>query len=150
MPKAHRRWYRGAAGAVSATLLVFLSLLSLAPPGTALAGEAPATEPGELLFAKLHPDFIVNLRGAGSHFLMVTAQIQTRRPEDVQNALHHLPALRHELLMIMGELGFRDALSLEGRQKLAEDSLTAVRRVLDEETGGNAVEAILFTDYQVE
>ena len=152
-------WYRGATLRVSAALLALCLIAAVLVPArqasaTAEAAEevaAQASDSGdELLYTKLYPDFIVNLRGSGSHFLMVTTQIRTRLQSDIDNALLHLPALRHNLLMLMGEISYRDALSVEGRQKLADDALAAIQRVLDEEVGGSEVEAVLFTDYLVE
>ncbi len=145
-------WYRGATRDVSAWLLPLLLAMTfmLFPGAGDAASDAPPAATGELLFTKLSPDIIVNLRGSGSHYLMVTAQLQTRRPEDILNAQRHLPALRHNLLMMMGGFDYREAMTLEGRQKLADESLAIVRRVLDEEAGSNAVEAVLFTSYLVE
>ena len=146
-------WYRGATRCVSATLLALTLNGAALPPAHAQGTAAEATpvesRPGSL-FTKLYPDFIVNLRGNGSHFLMVTTQVQTRAQVDIDNALKHRPALRHHLLMLLGDVSYRDALSPEGRLKLAEDALAVVRRVLDEEAGGSEIEAVLFTSYLVE
>ena len=123
--------------------------LLAAGPGRAWASEDEGAD-RQVLYTKLHPDIIVNLRGSGSHYLMVTAQVQTPSRADVDNTQVHLPAIRHHMLMMMGEMGYREALTPEGRQKLADETLAIVRRVLDEEVGENAVERVLFTSYLVE
>ena len=150
MIPASRRCYPDTVRGVSFPLLsLLLALLVAAPPIPAAAAEGEAA-PAPLLYGRIPPDIIVNLRGSGAHYLMVTAEIQTRSQADIENVLHHAAAIRHHMLMSMGEVGYREALTPEGRQQLADEALAIVRRVLAEEAGGNEVEAVLFTSYLVE
>jgi len=156
-------------------LLLAVALCGSLPTGVGAAEEATAESAGEVTgevtgdaaeeatgeateeavqsaahYTRLAPDILVNLRGSGGHYLMVTAEVQTRSAADVEKVMQHAPAIRHHMLMSMGEMGYREALTVEGRQKLADDSLAIIRRVLDEETGANEVVAVLFTSYLVE
>ena len=155
MPQYTSRWYPRSAATGSGLAIFLLGLVLtgtpvLLPAAEQATAEAAGVAKAELLFARLTSDLVVNLRGSGAHYLMVTAELQTRSQTDNDNAQPHAPAIRHQLLMNMGEMGYREALTIEGRQKLAEQALQTVREVLDEEAGGNNVEAVLFTSYLVE
>lgn len=152
MHREPARCYPGTLRAVrSTTRLLLAAVLCASLPSPAHAAEEePAAVRAEMLYSRIPPDILVNLRGSGGHYLMVTAEIQTSRQADIDNALYHAAAIRHHMLMSMGEVAYRDALSPEGRVRLGEQSLAIVRRVLDEETGDNDVRAVLFSSYLVE
>ncbi len=107
--------------------------------------------PAEAKYYKLRPDLVANLQSRGrSHFLMLTAQVMSRGPEGIKQAQYHLPALRHQILLLMGDQSYSTLKTLKGKKKLQGDILAIIQEILTEETGESQIEAVYFTDFVIE
>jgi flagellar protein FliL len=101
------------------------------------------------LYVPLDPPFVVNFdAGQGARFLQVTVQLMTRKPEMVEFVKAHDPAIRNDLLLLFGNQRVDEVSTREGKEKLREGALEAVRKIISSE-GGKAeeIEALYFTSF---
>ncbi|HET9391464.1 MAG TPA: flagellar basal body-associated FliL family protein [Steroidobacteraceae bacterium] len=112
--------------------------------------EVKAKEPpAPPLYVALDPPFVVNFEGDPLvRFLQVAVQVMTRDPPTVELLKANDPAVRNDLLLLLGNqkssvLGTRD-----GKENLRAEALAAIRHVI-EGAGGkpDKVEAIYFTSF---
>jgi flagellar FliL protein len=81
---------------------------------------------------------------------MVTVQEMSRSPEGIVTAKHHMPAVRHHLLMLLSEQSLESLSSVEAKQQLMQDALLKIQELLVAESGNPSIEAVFFTDFVVE
>ena len=101
------------------------------------------------LYVPLDPPFVVNFdAGAGARFLQVTVQLMTRAPEMAEFIKAHDPVIRNDLLLMFGNQKVEEVSTREGKEKLRESALEAVRKIIGSE-GGKAeeLEALYFTSF---
>jgi flagellar FliL protein len=101
------------------------------------------------LYVPLDPPFVVNFdAGQGARFLQITVQLMTRKPEMVEFVKAHDPVIRNDLLLLFGNQKVEEVASREGKEKLREGALEAVRKIIGSE-GGKAeeIEALYFTSF---
>ena len=110
--------------------------------------EAPAQK--EALYVKFHPDFIVNLKADRPQFLMVTIQGMSRENDGIEAAKHHMPAIRHALLMLLSEQTVETVNSVADEKRLMDEALLRIQDVMVAETGTPNIEAVFFTDFVLE
>jgi flagellar protein FliL len=97
----------------------------------------------------LEPPFVVNLIGSagGARYLQVEVQLMTRDPEAMKNIQLHAPAIRAKLLMLFAQQNAEALITRTGKERLQNDALTDVKKLLIAETGKPSVEALLFTSF---
>ncbi|MCP5149450.1 MAG: flagellar basal body-associated FliL family protein [Chromatiales bacterium] len=112
---------------------------------------AQGAGPAQAEYLKLHPDFVVNVRGGGRvRYLLATVQVMSRDAGILDAAKHHLPALRHELLLLLSEQTYDQLRGVESRKALQDAALTAVNGVLEREEASKQVEGLYFTNFVLE
>jgi flagellar FliL protein len=126
-----------------------------------LGGEEKIAEEGEeeveekvaetkqpLNYIPLDPAFVVNFGDDSEvRFLQITIELGTRQSEMVDQVKEHRPAIRNNLVMLFSN---QDPLALntrEGKEKLREETLVEVQKVLEDETGDPGVEKVFFTSF---
>lgn len=117
-------------------------------------GEAKAEEHKEehkaaAQYIALEPPFVVNFdAGASARFLQVAVQLMTRSPELGEFIKAHDPAIRNDLLLLLGNQKVEDVNTREGKEKLRGEALETVRNILTAE-GAKAeeLEAVYFTSF---
>ena len=125
----------------------FLVLVAFAAIGTE---EAANSGTKEALYVKFHPDFIVSLKAERPRFLMVTIQGMSRENKGIEAAKHHMPAIRHSLLMLLSEQTVDTVKTVTDKKRLMDEALVRIQQVLVAETGTPNIEAVLFTDFVLE
>ncbi len=105
--------------------------------------------PAPAQYFALEPPFVVNLIGStgGARYLQVEVQLMTRDPEAMKNIQLHAPAIRAKLLMLFAQQDAEGLITRAGKEKLQNDALTDVKKLLIAETGKPSVEALLFTSF---
>jgi len=126
-----------------------LLTLSIMPLWAAEEGEEEvAKDPS---YVKLSPAFVVNLkRGTGAKFLQVKAEVLVNSKEAAEEVKLHMPAVRHTLIMQLSNQDGRAIRSIETREKLRTDSEAAVKKTLEDMSGGPVIEGLFFTNYVVQ
>lgn len=113
------------------------------------AGEEGAAAPTSTYFA-IKPAFVVNYGGAGRlRYLKasITLRVESGGMADVR---HHLPYIRHSLVMLLSRQTDEDMSSMQGRELLRQSALETVRQVLIEEAGEEAIKDLLFDSFIVQ
>ena len=141
-----------AIGRLLGALLPIVMVALVAMPTRAPAASEDAEEPAAAGYLKLHPDFIVNLQSAGKpRILLATVQVMSRDTATLEGASHHLPALRHHMLLLLGEQTYPHIREAEAQRELQGVALEALNGVLASEMGAShALEGVYFTNFIIE
>lgn len=154
------------AGGAARTLLIGSAVLLLLAGG-GLAGmllgnrtaESPAGSAAEArpqkpaLYASLLPPLVVNFRDSGgdSHYMQVTLDVMSREPAVIEAVKQHSAAIRNGLILLFSDsVDYASVNTREHKERMLEDALTEIRKVLRERTGNDAVEAVYFTSLIVQ
>ena len=130
------------------TLLALLLVFPVA--ATAVSGNA-----GEGPYLALDP-FVVNIQdGSRLRFMQVKVQLMSGNSQIHQAIKMHMPAVRDALVMLLSHQNVEGLGSLEGREALRAQALTAAQSVVTQFTGvaptaGAAIEAVYFTDFVIQ
>jgi len=131
-------------------ILSILVVLCVLLPGLSHANSASG-DGGATPYVALEPPFVVNLKANDRiRFLQIKSQVKLNNSESAPILEHHMAMVRHTLLMLFSEQDEKTIRTLEGKEALREESLTAVREVLEEETGDSLVQQIYFTDFVIQ
>jgi len=124
-------------------LLLVLWLLPVATLASSADTEAPADEVRDFEYIAMSPPFVVNVGGTGRiGFLKIEVSLRANK-QAASLVQHHMPALRHELIMLFSRQD-PDALdSPEQREALRLEALGAVRHA----AGSDGVQDLLFTSF---
>lgn len=143
-------------------LLIIVALLVLGAGGAGawfmLAGnttgkktDAKKVEPPKsaALYVALDPPFVVNFEAEQLvRFLQVTVQVMSRDPATIDLIRTNDPVVRNDLLLLLGNQDYTTISTREGKEKLRQQSLEAVRKVVVSAGGkAEAVEAVYFTSF---
>lgn len=119
--------------------------------GDKKAGEAHVekVEPKKpSLYVPLEPPFVVNFQSGPAKFLQVAVQLMTREPEFVEFLKSHDPAIRNDLLLLLGAQKVDELSTREGKEHLREEALAAVRKLIKDEGGEpEKLENLYFTSF---
>ncbi len=106
------------------------------------------TEKKAAVYIPLEPAFVVNFEGKGpARFLQITVEAMTRSPEMEEKIKKHMPVLRNALVFLFGSQTYENVSTLDGKEKLRTAALTALQKILEEETGEPGIEALYFTSF---
>lgn len=111
--------------------------------------KAEPAKKGPALYIALEPPFVVNFKQqALLRFLQVSMQVMTRDPATQTLLKENDPAVRNELLSLLGNLDYDTISTTEGKEALRQQALTAVRKIVTDEGGkATSVEAVYFTSF---
>jgi flagellar protein FliL len=118
-------------------------------PKAVAAAKAKEAEKLPALYVALDPPFVVNFEAEQLvRFLQVTVQVMSRDPETVELVKANDPVVRNDLLLLLGGQHYETISTRDGKEKLRQQALDAVRRVVTS-AGGKAdkVEAVYFTSF---
>lgn len=107
--------------------------------------EAAEPTPAPALYSELRPAFVVNL--AGNRFLQLEIDLMARDAAVIEAVKRHNPAIRNDLLLLLGSQKPSDLQSLEGKVTLQQQVLEAINAILDAREQGLAVEEIYFSSF---
>lgn len=116
------------------------------------AAEGEAADPGSSRYIDLKPAFVVNYGGSGRlRYLKTDIALRISGGVDGPNDIrHHMPYIRHALVMSLSRASEEDLSSMEGRELLRQSTLEAVREVLMNEEGRQFVDDLLFNSFIVQ
>lgn len=107
--------------------------------------EAPKAE---ALYLPLDPAFVVNLgEGRGQRFLQVQIELMARDQTQLDAASHHMPRIRSNLLLLLGQQDEQALSTRAGKEQLQSAVLDEINTVLRSETGHAGIEAVYFTRF---
>jgi flagellar FliL protein len=125
------------------------------PKPDAAAAQAPAekaTPKTAALYFKFDPAFVVNFGGEGSaRYLQVMVEAMTRDPPTLEMIKNNEPAVRNDLVMLFSSQDNATLLSPDGKEKLRNATLEAVRKIVAAEGGDpKSVENVYFTSFVIQ
>lgn len=103
-------------------------------------------------YIELKPAFIVNYGGTGRlRYLKTEISLRVGGGVGGPSAIrHHMPYIRHTLVMLLSKASEEDLSSMEGKEMLRQRALEAVRQVLIHEEGEEHVIDLLFNSFIVQ
>jgi len=103
---------------------------------------------GEAKYVKLGESFVVNfMAGDQIRYLQVTIEVMTHDPA-VPGAIEtHLPVIRNNLVMLFSGLDYKTLSTVEGKQKIREEALHEVQKILEKRTGTLGIDDLYFTSF---
>jgi flagellar FliL protein len=99
----------------------------------------------EPIYTPLNPPLIVNFANDENGFMQVELQVMARDEKVIEAVKTNAPAIRNALLMLYAGKTREDVSNREGKEKLREETLAEVKRVVDPYTGEHEVEDVYFT-----
>jgi flagellar FliL protein len=111
--------------------------------GKKAAPKAPA------VFVPFDPPFVANFEADGElRFLQVQVEVMTRDPLVAEQIKTQTPVIRNELLLLFGSVDATKIATREGKEKIRQDALDSIRRIVTEEGGkGEKIEQVYFTSF---
>jgi len=103
---------------------------------------------GTPIYVPLHPAFVVNFENQEQvSFLQVDIQIMTY-DSSVEIALKtHMPAVRNELLLMLGGKQYHEINTREGKRALSQEAIQVIQDVLKNVGEPHSIEALYFTSF---
>lgn len=112
------------------------------------ASDSKKASKAPLNYVPLDPPFVVNFGGDSDiRFLQVTVEVGTRDPAVVERVKEHRPAIRNSLVLLFSSQDPHALNAREGKEKLRDETLAEVQKVLRQETGVPGVESVFFTSF---
>jgi flagellar FliL protein len=113
------------------------------------AKKAEEAHKGPPIYVALDPPFVVNFESEQLvRFLQVTVQVMSRDPATVEIVKANDPVVRNDLLLLLGNQHYQTISTREGKEKLRQQALDAVRHVVSTAGGKpEQVEAVYFTSF---
>jgi flagellar FliL protein len=110
--------------------------------------EKPKEPPQYMAF---DPPMVVSFQDQGTmRFLQVTVEVMGRNEETMAAVKTHMPVIRNNLLMMFGGRNMQQLTDREGKEKLRQEALVEVQRIIKENTGKPGVEDLYFTSFVVQ
>jgi flagellar FliL protein len=125
-------------------------------PHKAVAGEAAAAEASKPkaapIYYKFDPAFVVNFGGESNvRYLQITLEAMSRDPAVVEEIKNNEPAIRNDLVLLFSAQQYDALMAAEGKEKLRQSTLDAVRKTVAAEGGkSDAIEGVYFTSFVIQ
>ena len=107
---------------------------------------------GESYYLALEPPFIVNFVYKDTlRYLQMTLSVMSHEPQILEQVTHHMPAIRHRLIMLISNKTFKELNGVDSKETLREEMLLEIRNIIQAEQNKThnpgRVEAVYFTGY---
>ncbi len=111
--------------------------------------ESRRTQVTPPIYVPLDPPFVVNFEAEQLvRFLQVSVELMTRDVATADLLKANDPVLRNDLLLLFANQKYQDIATREGKERLRQEALSAVRRVVAAAGGRpERVEAVYFTAF---
>jgi flagellar protein FliL len=127
----------------------FVLLLSfLFIPAFVYAQEEKESEGAAIEYLEFTPKFTVNLAEPGK-YLMVNVQILAEGADTVARIKKHMPALRHEIIMLFTGRPSDQLQTMEQREALRQETSEVIHKSLDKLETGDGFRDVFFTEFLI-
>ena len=133
-----------------ATLTLVTACALTASKVTASTPDPTAKDP---LYIKMRPNLVVNVQKgtSGASFVMLTTMVRAEDKDALAAVEHHMPVLRHHLIMLLSTKSSDELVSLDGKKALRAEAERSIETFLKAETGRDrTVKAVYFTEFVLE
>lgn len=124
--------------------------LAIREPAAAKAEDAKKKAAPAVYYA-FDPPLIVNFDDEQAvRFLQLQMDVLARDQETIEAVKLHSPVIRNNLLMLMNGRDYKALMTREGKEKLRQECLKEIQRILTKETGKPGIEDVFFTSFVVQ
>jgi len=127
-------------------VILFLSFFLVVNNGYA-SDDEETVEP-VLEYVEMSPKFTVNL-DKRKKYLAVSVQLLVEGEGYVEKVKKHMPALRHELIMIYSGRSAAELQTMEQREALRQETKEVITQVLDKYSTSDGFRDVFFTEFLV-
>jgi len=100
------------------------------------------------VFYKFRPQFVVNLpSNRRIRYLQIEVNVMARSEKVIESVETLAPLLKSELITLFSNQKLAEVITPEGKNKLREEALKIINRIMEEQTGDEGVEQVLFTGF---
>ena len=118
------------------------------PIVSAAAGTAPLAVPLERFYYNIHPEFVINFEGNSSPKFLMLEMTAATSDEKAHNAIDdHIPELRNNLLMMLGEQNSKELKTTLGKDALRVKAQEIVEELVTKHYGPGRVTDVFFTRF---
>jgi flagellar protein FliL len=108
-------------------------------------GESAKVEDRPPVYAPLNPPMVVNFANDPTGFMQVEVQVMARDKHIIDVVKSNEPAVRNALLMLYAGKTRDDVTTRAGKEKLREETLSEVQKILEPYVHDENVEDVYFT-----
>jgi flagellar protein FliL len=110
---------------------------------------ADDAEKQKAVYLPLNPSLIANVQGT-ARYARCDVQLLVNSEDNIADVRLHAPAIRHELLLLLGDQKGDVLMTPQGKEKFRQSALAAVGKVIKEQTGVNSIKDLFFTSFFVQ
>ena len=112
----------------------------------AVTTEEAAPKPKTAHYLSLKPEFVVNLEdNSRANYLQLEMQLMSRNAQILSSVEQHMPAIRNDILILLGGQKFETLSTREGKEQLRKDIVTAIHKTLELSAKDEGIESVYFT-----
>ncbi len=109
--------------------------------------DGESTEPA-IEYIEMAPKFTVNL-DKRNKYLVVNVQLMVEGEKYIEKIKKHLPALRHELIMIYSGRAIADLQTMDQREALRKETKKVITKALEKHSNSDGFRNVFFTEFLV-
>lgn len=102
---------------------------------------------GPAFYTALAPPLVVNFKDriGDDHVMQVSLEMMARDQATINEVREHSPLIRSALILMYSGFIYEDVATVEGKQKMLDDGLAEIQRLMQMRIGKPAVEELYFT-----
>ncbi len=112
------------------------------------AGDEEESAEPVIEYIEMSPKFTVNL-DKRNKYLVINVQLMVEGEKFIEKVKKHLPALRHELIMIYSGRYIADLQTMEQREDLRKETKKVITKALERHSNSDGFRDIFFTEFLV-
>ncbi|MFQ3186309.1 flagellar basal body-associated FliL family protein [Marinomonas primoryensis] len=110
------------------------------------AEAALAKEPS--VYLALDPAFTIDLMvGGKQRYVQLNMSVKSRNVDQINAVTLHMPLIRNSLVLLFSSQSFDELQTAEGKVALKKAALGAINGILEQETGQDGIDGVLFTNF---
>lgn len=104
------------------------------------------TEITPTIYLKLEPEFVVNFSGDQEvNYIQLEIELMARQQIYIDQAVQNMPAIRHQILLLLSAQKYSELRTREGKEKLRGKILAKVQEIIGTSPKVPGIEAVYFT-----
>jgi len=112
------------------------------------AGDEEESSEPAIEYIEMAPKFTVNL-DKRNKYLVVNVQLMVEGAKYIEKVKKHLPALRHELIMIYSGQAIADLQTMDQREALRKETKKVITKALEKHSNSDGFRDVFFTEFLV-
>jgi flagellar FliL protein len=102
----------------------------------------------EVFYESLTPPFVVNFEDKNYvRFLQVGIDIMAESQAGIDAAKKHMPVIRNNIVLLLGDVKYEDISSREGKENLRKRILADIQGILKKRAGDESITDLFFTSF---